>query len=76
MAFDVSNRLAVGSFTGVYLNYDSTTGASLGVGPSINALPNPKPPSQNIAPLPGAVRLSWTTNAGYLLETNDTLLTF
>ena len=31
-------------------------------------------PKLNIAPLPGAVRLTWTTNAtGYLLETNSAL---
>lgn len=31
-------------------------------------------PELNIAPLPGAVRLTWTTNAvGYLLETNSAL---
>ncbi|NOS70576.1 MAG: LamG domain-containing protein [Verrucomicrobia bacterium] len=31
-------------------------------------------PTLNIAPLPGAVRLTWTTNAtGYLLETNSVL---
>ena len=33
------------------------------------------PPSLSIAPLPGAVRLTWTTNSpGYLLETNSSLL--
>ena len=35
---------------------------------------NPNRPTLNIAALPGAVRLTWTTNAtGYLLETNNAL---
>jgi hypothetical protein len=34
----------------------------------------PSRPTLNIAALPGAVRLTWTTNAtGYLLETNSAL---
>lgn len=37
-------------------------------------LPDPTLPRLNIARLPNAVRLSWTTNApGYLLETNSAL---
>jgi hypothetical protein len=37
-------------------------------------LPDPNRPTLNIAPLPGAVQLRWTTNAaGYLLETNAAL---
>ena len=37
-------------------------------------IPDPNRPTLNIAALPGAVRLTWTTNAtGYLLETNNSL---
>jgi hypothetical protein len=37
-------------------------------------LPDPNRPTLNIASLPGAVRLTWTTNAtDYLLETNGAL---
>jgi hypothetical protein len=37
-------------------------------------IPDPNRPTLNIAALPGAVRLTWTTNAtGYLLETNGAL---
>jgi hypothetical protein len=37
-------------------------------------IPDPNRPTLNIAALPGAVRLTWTTNAtGYFLETNGSL---
>ncbi len=37
-------------------------------------IPDPNRPTLNLAALPGAVRLTWTTNAtGYLLETNNAL---
>lgn len=37
-------------------------------------IPDPNRPTLNIAALPGAVRLKWTTNAtGYLLESNSAL---
>lgn len=41
---------------------------------SAAGVPDPSRPTLNIAALPGAVRLTWPTNAtGYLLETNSAL---
>ena len=70
-------RLAAGRLSGSDPDGDQISFAWTDNGAQIAAsagLSDPNLPRLNIALLPGAVQLRWTTNAaGYLLETNGTL---